>query len=71
MVRCHRQHRFWLINVTIPIAIALVVGLGVFLIFAAVRATASVEDGPAFVRWMVAVFICFLVLASLPVVIAF
>ncbi len=58
-------------TVTIPIAVALVLGLGVLLIFAATRATASVEDGSSFIRWMVVVFICFLVMASLPVVIAF
>ncbi len=60
-----------LYSVTVPIAVALVTGLGLLLILAATRATANVEDGPSFIRWMVVVFVCFLVLASLPVVIAF
>lgn len=57
--------------VTIPLAVAIVVGLGVALIFAATRATATVEDGPRFIRWMLVVFVCFVLLASLPVVLAF
>lgn len=57
--------------VSIPVAVALVVGLGLALIYAATRATATVEDGRTFIRWMLVVFLCFLLLASLPVVIAF
>lgn len=53
------------------LAVALVLGLGILLVFAATRATATVEDGPTFVRWMAVVFLCFLVLAAIPVVIAF
>lgn len=56
---------------TVPIALALVILLGGLLIFAAIRATGHVENGPIFVRWMIVVFVCFLALASLPVVIAF
>ncbi|MDT8340071.1 MAG: hypothetical protein RQ751_01045 [Longimicrobiales bacterium] len=56
---------------TVPIALVIVLVLGVGLIYSAVRATATVEDGPAFLRWMVAVFTFFALLASLPVVIAF
>jgi len=57
--------------VTIPLAVALVVGLGAALIYAATRATATVEEGHIFIRWMLVVFLCFLLLAALPVVIAF
>lgn len=57
-------------TVTVPAAVALVVALGVALIFGATRATATVDQGRAFIRWMLVVFICFVLLASLPVVIA-
>lgn len=50
---------------------ALVLVLGISLIYAATRATATVEDGHVFIRWMLVVFFCFLLLASLPVVIAY
>ena len=56
---------------TIPLAVVLVVALGISLIYAATRATATVEEGRVFIRWMLVVFVCFLLLASLPVVIAF
>ena len=56
---------------SIPLAVVLVLVLGAALIFAATRATATVEEGSTFIRWMVVVFVCFLALASLPVVIAF
>ena len=52
-------------------AVLLVVLLGVALTVAATRATASVEDGPAFIRWMVIVFVTFLALISLPVITTF
>lgn len=58
-------------SLTIPAAVALAVTLGVTLVFAATRATASVEDGTAFVRWMLVVFLAFLLLAALPIVLAF
>jgi len=53
------------------VAVLMVVLLGVGLTLAATRATASVEEGPVFVRWMVVVFVTFLALISLPVVVAF
>lgn len=53
------------------VAVLVVVLLGVGLTVAATRATASVEDGRAFLRWMVVVFVTFLALISLPVVVAF
>lgn len=56
---------------TIPVAVAIVVGLGLALIYAATRATATVDQGPVFLRWMLMVFVCFIVLAALPVVIAY
>lgn len=55
---------------TLPIAVAIVFGLGVSLVYAATRATATVEQGRPFIRWMLAVFLCFLALASLPVIVA-
>lgn len=51
-------------------AVLLVVVLGVALTVAATRATASVQDGSTFLKWMVVVFVTFLALISLPVVIA-
>lgn len=57
--------------VTVPIAVTLVIALGAALVFAATRATATVNQGRAFIRWMLVVFVCFVLLASLPVVIAF
>ena len=39
---------------------------GVALIGGASRATVSVHDGPAFVKWMVVVFAAFLALAAIP-----
>lgn len=53
------------------VAVFLVVLLGVALTVAATRATASVQDGAVFVRWMVVVFVTFLALITLPVVLAF
>ncbi len=53
------------------VAVLLVVVLGVGLTLAATRATASVDDGPTFLRWMVVVFVTFLALISLPVFVAF
>ena len=44
---------------------------GVALIYAATRATATVDQGRSFIQWMLVVFVCFVLLASLPVVIAF
>lgn len=56
--------------VSIPLAIALVFALGALLVFAATRATATVEEGRTFIRWMLVVFVAFVVLASLPVVVS-
>lgn len=56
---------------SVPLAIVLVLGLGSVLVFGATRATATVEEGRTFIRWMVVVFAAFLVLASLPVVVSF
>lgn len=36
------------------------------LIFSATRATATVGEGTAFVKWMLAVFVAFIALASIP-----
>lgn len=58
-------------TVTVPVAVALVLALGAALVFSATRATASVDQGRSFIRWMLLVFVCFVLLASLPVVIAF
>lgn len=53
------------------VAVLLVVLLGVGLTLAASKATASVDDGPVFLRWMVVVFVTFLALISLPVFVGF
>lgn len=53
---------------SIPVALALVLTIGALLTFAATRATASVKEGPLFLRWMLVVFVTYLALISLPVV---
>ena len=53
------------------LAIFLVLGIGFLLTYGATRATASVQHGPAFLRWMVVVFVTYLALISLPVLIGF
>ena len=56
---------------SVPLAVLLVLGVGVLLTFGATRATASVREGRTFLRWMVVVFVTYLVLISLPVVAGF
>jgi len=53
------------------LVVLLVLILGAALVFSATRATANVDEGSRFVRWMVAVFLCFLALAALPVLVSF
>jgi hypothetical protein len=53
------------------LAILLVLGIGFLLTYGATRATASVQNGPRFLRWMVVVFVTYLALISLPVVFGF
>lgn len=53
------------------VAVLLVVVLGVGLTVAATRATASVQEGRTFIKWMVVVFVTFLALITLPVLVAF
>ena len=50
-----------------PVAILAALVVGALLTYGASRATASVSQSPAFLRWMVAVFITYLALISLPV----
>lgn len=54
-----------------PFAVVLVLLTGGLLTFAAIRATASVREGSTFLRWMVAVFLAYVALITLPVVIGF
>ena len=49
-------------------AVLLVLATGAALTFGATRATASVQDGSRFVRWMLIVFGAYLVLITLPIV---
>lgn len=51
-------------------AISLVLTLGVLLTFGATRATASVRSGQVFLRWMLVVFVAYLLMISLPVIAA-
>lgn len=51
-----------------PLAVLIVVLAGGSLIYAATRAAQSVREGPVFLRWMVVVFACFVILAALPVI---
>lgn len=55
-------------NAWIAVPVAIVVGVA--LVVSASRATVTVDQGKTFVGWMLVVFACFLVLASLPVVLA-
>lgn len=54
-----------------PIAVILVLGVGLLLTFGATRATANVSRGAVFLRWMVVVFVTYLALITLPVIAAF
>jgi hypothetical protein len=54
-----------------PFAVVLVLLTGGLLTFAAIRATASVRAGSTFLRWMVAVFVAYIALITLPVIIGF
>lgn len=49
-----------------PLWIAAALVTGLLLIFFATRATATVGEGTEFVKWMLAVFVAFVVLASIP-----
>lgn len=49
------------------VAILVVLLVGGALIFSATRASLSVEKGPVFIKWMLVVFACFLLLVSIPV----
>ncbi|MEJ2207272.1 MAG: hypothetical protein P8170_24615 [Gemmatimonadota bacterium] len=51
-----------------PIAVSAALFVGALLTYGASRATASVSRGTVFLRWMIAVFITYLALISLPVV---
>lgn len=51
----------------VPLAVALVLVVGGALVFSATRASLSVDRGPVFIRWMLVVFVCFLLLVSVPV----
>ena len=50
-----------------PLAVILVLATGAALTFGATRATASVQNGKRFVRWMLTVFAAYLVLLTLPI----
>ena len=56
-------------NTTIAVGIVLV--LGATLVYSASRATSHVQEGGRFVKWMLVVFACFLVLASLPILFSY
>lgn len=54
-----------------PLAVLLALAVGALLTFAAARATATVQRGQVFIRWMLVVFATYLALITLPVVLAF
>jgi hypothetical protein len=54
---------------SLPVLLALSVVLGATLWLAATRATATVENGRVFVRWMVLAFVAFVGLVALPLVV--
>lgn len=53
------------------VAVFLALVVGALLTFSATRATACVQRGGAFLRWMLVVFAAYLVLITLPVALAF
>ena len=60
---------WWSMNAALAVLLALAVGA--LLTFGAARATATVQQGKVFVRWMLVVFATYLALITLPVVLAF
>lgn len=54
-----------------PIALLLVILTGALLTYGASRATATVSKRPVFLRWMIAVFVLYVTLISLPVLVGF
>ena len=54
-------------SVGTPLAALLAVAIGSLLTFAATRATATVTRGRTFVRWMVTVFLAYVLLIGLPI----
>ena len=54
-----------------PLAVLLVLVVGGVLTFAATRATGSVAQGRTFLKWMLTVFVVYVVLITLPVLIGF
>lgn len=54
-----------------PVAVILALVVGGLLTFGATRATANVQNGKTFLRWMMVVFATYLALITLPVVLAF
>lgn len=53
-----------------PVAVALTIAVGALLTFAATRATASVTHGRKFLRWMVLVFLAYVLLIGLPILVS-
>lgn len=53
------------------LAVLLALAAGALLTFGATRATARVQQGRLFLRWMVVVFATYLGLITLPVLLAF
>ena len=47
--------------------VGVAIAVGILLIWGASKATVSVNDGRAFVKWMVVVFAAFLMLAAIPI----
>lgn len=54
-----------------PVAVLLALLVGGLLTFGATRATANVQKGGIFLRWMLVVFVTYLALITLPVALAF
>lgn len=54
-----------------PFAVLLALATGALLTFGATRATANVQKGRLFLRWMLVVFGAYLALITLPVLLAF
>ena len=52
----------------IPLAAILALAIGALLTFGATRATANVQNGKVFLRWMLVVFATYLAMITLPVI---
>lgn len=56
---------------SLPLLLAAALALGALLLVAASKATATVEKGSTFVRWMILAFLAYAGLVALPLAVGF